>query len=299
MNLSTLSRKAVIPIAGGASARLRLNHAEPTLCRSLSGTALGVRSVPGFCVIENRYASRLELPWHFHENAYLVHVLEGVYTESYSGSPTVTSRAGALRYLPRGFKHANVFESGSRCLIVEVHAEALARIQNEARALEQPGDIQGIGSTWLAQRLYREFLQDDPLAIMSLEGILLEILAEAARHTGAPGPVRAIPRWLRVARDYLESNFLRQLSLSEVAAVAGIHRVHLSREFRRHFSTTVGEFLRRKRIEHACRLVSATNEPLADVAMTCGFSDQSHFSATFRRQIGLTPGRFRQMAQSR
>ncbi len=80
--------------------------------------------------------------------------------------------------------------------------------------------------------------------------------------------------------------------------MAGVHRVHLSREFRRHFSITVGEFLRRKRVEHACHLVSKTNEPLADVAMTCGFSDQSHFSATFRRQVGLTPGRFRQMAQA-
>jgi len=72
-----------------------------------------------------------------------------------------------------------------------------------------------------------------------------------------------------------------------------------SREFRRYFSTTVGEFLRRKRIEHACHLVSTTNIALAEIAMTCGFSDQSHFSATFRRQVGLTPARFRQMAQAR
>jgi AraC family transcriptional regulator len=46
-------------------------------------------------------------------------------------------------------------------------------------------------------------------------------------------------------------------------------------------------------------LVSTTNIALAEIAMTCGFSDQSHFSATFRRQVGLTPARFRQMAMSR
>ena len=68
----------------------------------------------------------------------------------------------------------------------------------------------------------------------------------------------AIPRWLRIAREYLETNFLRPLSLAEIAGAAGVHRVHLSREFRRYFSTTVGEFLRRKRIEHACHLVSTT-----------------------------------------
>ena len=96
----------------------------------------------------------------------------------------------------------------------------------------------------------------------------------------------------------MESNFLRPLSLAEIAAAAGVHRVHLSREFRRYFSTTVGEHLRRKRIEHACHLITASEMPLMEIAVTCGFSDQSHFSATFRRQMGLTPARYRQMSQT-
>jgi len=106
-----------------------------------------------------------------------------------------------------------------------------------------------------------------------------------------------IPRWLHIAREFLEANFLRQVTLAEIAGAAGVHRVHLSREFRRYFSTTVGEFLRRKRIQHACHLVSTTETSLAEIAMTCGFSDQSHFSATFRRQIGLTPAKYRQSAR--
>jgi AraC family transcriptional regulator len=201
-----------------------------------------------------------------------------------------------LRYLPPAQTHANVFDEGSHCLIVEVEAEALKRVEEHTKALDQPGEIQGIASTWLAQRLYHEFRQGDGLALVSLEGILLEMLAEGARHTGADR-VAVIPRWLHIAREYLEANFLRQVSLAEIAAAAGVHRVHLSREFRRYFSTTVGEFLRRKRIEHACQLVSTTQIALAEIAMTCGFSDQSHFSATFRRQIGLTPAKYRQSAR--
>lgn len=207
--------------------------------------------------------------------------------------------AGAVRYLPPVQRHSNVFRAGTRCLLVEIEPSALQRVSKHSDTLQQPGEIQSIVGGWLAQRLYQEFRIGDHLALMSLEGILLELLAEGARHAGGSGPVRMVPRWLRTAREYLESNFLRPLSLSEVAGVAGVHRVHLSREFRRHFATTVGEFLRAKRVEHACHLVSKTNEPLADVAMSCGFSDQSHFSATFRRQVGLTPGRFRQMAQAR
>jgi AraC family transcriptional regulator len=260
---------------------------------------VATRHVPGFRVVENHYPAGLELSRHFHDQAYLSYVLEGPYSESYGHSPSVICAPRVLRYLPPGLPHANVFEAGSHCLIVEVDREALKRVGEHTAALEKPGDIQGIASTWLAQRLYHEFRQGDELALVSLEGILLEMLAEGARHAGASGPVAVIPRWLRVAREYLESNFLRPLSLAEIAGAAGVHRVHLSREFRRYFSTTVGEFLRRKRIEHACHLVSTTTTSLAEIAMTCGFSDQSHFSATFRRQVGLTPARFRQMAQSR
>jgi AraC family transcriptional regulator len=262
-----------------------------------------MRHIPGFRVIENQYPGGLELSRHFHENAYLSYVLDGACSESYESSAPIVCEPGVLRYLPPALKHSNVFEEGSHCLIVEVDREALRRVEEHTKALERPGQIQGVASTWLAKRLYHEFRQGDELALISLEGILLEILAEGARHAQPSyfqpaGTVATIPKWLRNAREYLDANFLRPLSLSEIAAAAGVHRVHLSREFRRYFSSTVGEFLRRKRIEHACHLVSSTNMPLAEIAMVCGFSDQSHFSATFRRQAGVTPARFRQMSQA-
>ena len=296
----TPSRKTVVPIANGTAAvRVFQGHEETCAQADFAGTSMAVRQVPGFRLIENHYAAGVELPRHFHEKACLSYVLEGSYTESFGAGSSVLRQPGGLHFLPPGQKHANVFKENTRCLIVEIEHDALQRVAKHSKGLDRPGEIRGMASTWLAQRLDQEFHQNDPLSLMSLEGILLEILADGARNAGGTGPVKMVPRWLRIAREYLESNFLRPLSLSEVASVASVHRVHLSREFRRHFSTTVGEFLRKKRVEHACHLVSRTNEPLADVAMTCGFSDQSHFSATFRRQVGLTPGRFRQMAQSR
>jgi AraC family transcriptional regulator len=277
-----------------------------------------MRHVPGFRVIENQYPAGLELARHFHENACLSYVLGGACSEAYDDCAPVVCQPKVLRYLPPGLKHSNVFEEDSHCLIVEVDREALRRVEEHTQALERPGQIQGIASIWLAKRLLHEFRQGDELALISLEGILLEILAEGARyaqssyaqssnaqpnhaqanHAQPGGSVATIPKWLRTTREYLDTNFLRPLSLSEIAAAAGVHRVHLSREFRRYFSSTVGEFLRRKRIEHACHLVSATSVPLSEIAMTCGFSDQSHFSATFRRQVGMTPARFRQMSRA-
>lgn len=284
------------PKAVRTEAYPHLHQGENCPCAETSGTVVATRRVPGFQVVENHYPAGLELTPHRHEHAYLSYVLAGPYAETYGNTNSVVCAPRVLRYLPPEQTHANVFDEGSHCLIVEVETEALRRVEEHTKALDRPGEIQGIASTWLAQRLYHEFRQGDGLALVSLEGILLEMLAEGARHSGADR-VAVIPRWLHIAREYLEASFLRQVSLAEIAAAAGVHRVHLSREFRRYFSTTVGEFLRRKRIEHACQLVSTTQIPLAEIAMTCGFSDQSHFSATFRRQIGLTPAKYRQSAR--
>jgi AraC family transcriptional regulator len=285
------------PKASRIEAYPHVHWEESCPCADTSGTVVAMRHVPGFQVVENHYPAGLELTSHRHEHALLSYVLAGPYAESYGSTTSVICPPRVLRYLPPEQNHSNVFDEGTHCLIVEVEPEALKRVEEHSKALERPGEIQGIASTWLAQRLYHEFRQGDGLALVSLEGILLEMLAEGARHSGADR-VAVIPRWLHIAREFLEANFLRQVSLAEIAAAAGVHRVHLSREFRRYFSTTVGEFLRRKRIQHACQLVSTTDTPLAEIAMTCGFSDQSHFSATFRRQVGLTPARYRQSAHT-
>lgn len=266
--------------------------------RAETAVCVHTRKLPGFQVSEKEYPAGLTLTHHRHDTALLIYGLEGGYLENYAGARPMVCEPGVLRYLPRGLGHSNVFEGGARCLIVEIEREMLERIGRHTKTLDDPGAIRTPASVWLGQRLYSEFRRDDELSLISMEGILLEILADGGRYLGASGR-RAAPRWLRLAHEYVESNFLRSISLAEIARVAGVHRVHLAREFRRYFSTTVGELLRRRRVEHACRLVSTTQDSLADVAIACGFSDQSHFCATFRHQIGVTPGRFREMVQSR
>ena len=48
-----------------------------------------------------------------------------------------------------------------------------------------------------------------------------------------------------------------------------------------------------RRLERAKALMRRTNEPLAEIAYRVGFSDQSHLTSIFRRETGLTPGRYR------
>jgi AraC family transcriptional regulator len=69
--------------------------------------------------------------------------------------------------------------------------------------------------------------------------------------------------------------------------------VHLARVFRRHLGCTPGDYLRRRRLERAAVLLRETARPLSDVALHCGFADQSHFANAFKRHTGVTPGSYR------
>jgi AraC family transcriptional regulator len=78
-----------------------------------------------------------------------------------------------------------------------------------------------------------------------------------------------------------------------MAAAAGVHPVHLAREFRRFERCTVGEYIRRLRIERACNELSNSNDSIAAIASGTGFYDQSHFGRIFKRVVGMTPIEYR------
>jgi len=259
-----------------------------------AGDVVRRRNIPGFSLIESSYAKGLSLSRHCHSHAYLSFILAGSFIERYEGRECVCSE-GMLRFLPPGQLHENSYENGSRCLLVKIEPLVLDRLGDHAPVLSAPGEVCGMASSWLANRLCREFAATDDVAPLAMEGVLLEMLAESARSIG-DGNGASAPIWLRRVREALEDSYLLAPSLAELAAIGGVHPVHLSREFRKHYNTTIGEFIRKRRIENACHLLANSATPLAEIALTCGFSDQSHFCAMFKVHTGLTPAKFRDMS---
>jgi AraC family transcriptional regulator len=232
---------------------------------------------------------------HQHSDAYLSYVMDGHYTETYQGS-SVECGPGTIRFLPAGEVHSNAYNDGARCLLVKLSPVTLEHVREHARVIDRPGRVAGPKAEWLARRLQTEFRQRDSAASLAIEGIVLEILAEGVRATA--NGYRSAPRWLQRAKEMIQSDFLAVPSLTAIATEVGVHPVHLSREFRRYFDCTVGEYMRRLRIDHAEHLLAHTSTPLIEIASVCGFADQSHFSSTFKRTVGVTPARFREMHTS-
>ena len=259
-----------------------------------SGDMVRRRDLSAFSLTEAVYPKGLTLPKHCHSHAYLNFVLSGNFVERYADRECVCAE-GALRFLPPSELHENDYAAGARCLLVKIEPAALYRLGEHSPVLSSPGEVAGLASSWLANRLYREFAAEDDVAPLAMEGVLLEILAESARAIGEGSAAHA-PAWLRRVREALEDTYLQAPSLADLAAIAGVHPVHLSREFRKHYQSTIGEFIRKRRIEHACRMLSSSETPLSEIALACGFSDQSHFCAMFMGHTGLTPAKFRDMS---
>jgi AraC family transcriptional regulator len=147
----------------------------------------------------------------------------------------------------------------------------------------------------LAVSLYREFRMDDAGAALVAEGLVLEMLGLLVRMPRKEPGSDAPPRWLRDAVELVHGEFAAPLTVAAVAERIGVGPVHLARTFRRHRGESIGQCVRRLRVRHARLLLDDGAGDLATVALDAGFADQSHFTRTFRRLTGMTPGEYRRL----
>jgi AraC family transcriptional regulator len=294
----------------GTGACLRMNPAAPgaypettTMLRKLpAGSFYGKttlrREVSGLVFAESVYREELRIPKHEHANAFLNLVLEGTYTEV-CGSRTRTRGPSTLALHPSGEVHADDWHGvGGHVFHVEISPSRLEHVRAYSPVLDTPQDFLGGLPVWIATRLYQEHCRNDGVSSLVMEGLVLEILAECSRRC-AGDPERKPPGWLQRVRELLDVRFAENLTHEVVAAAAGIHPVHLARVFRQHYGCTLGDYVRKLRLDFAARQLIITDEPLIGIAYAAGFSDQSHFTRTFKRQTGMTPAAFRSYGRSR
>jgi AraC family transcriptional regulator len=252
----------------------------------------------GLWVTESVYAAHAVLPRHEHAYAFLSFLVQGTYRET-SGAQTRYCTAPTLVVHPPGESHADEFdEAGGRVLNVEFAPPRLEQIRSHSAILDARADFHAGIPWWLVARLHEEFKDWDDVSPLAIEGLVLEILAAATRCS-FERPESAGPRWLQKVRDILDTRFADELSLAEMARAAGVHPTHLIRVFRQFQHCTPGEYVRRRRIEFACRRLLGCDASLAEIALDAGFCDQSHFTHAFKRQTGLTPSAFRKTARAR
>jgi len=246
-------------------------------------------AVPGLSLAEIVVGPNISFDQHAHAEARMILTLSGGFEER-CGLRHFTCGVNSVLFRRAGQTHANRFHGmGARYLSVRFDAGWIDQLAD----IEPHHEFQDSAEfAPLVMRIQREFQTHDAAAPISVQCGILDILSRLMRLR-AVQPENRAPHWMPRVKELLRSNASSRLDIFNLAAEAGVHPAHLSRTFRKHVGCTLGGYLRKQRVEFACSEMRDTYRSLADIALSCGFVDQSHFSRVFRRQMGISPKHYR------
>ncbi|MEQ9491860.1 MAG: AraC family transcriptional regulator [Alphaproteobacteria bacterium] len=146
----------------------------------------------------------------------------------------------------------------------------------------------------LAVQLHRA-LQQRESKLQADEALIATLARLIELHADCGGSIRAAGKEtasMARAREMIEDRLGDDIGIDELAAAARLSRFHFMRSFRKAFGVPPHAYRTGKRIALA-KACLASGEGIADVAVSCGFTDQSHFSRVFKNTVGVTPGQYR------
>ena len=228
---------------------------------------------------------RCTLATHEHSEARIVLPMQHVF-ESRQARRTMTVRQGEALYRPPGVAHSDRYVVPVGCVVVLLPGATGSARVGDAFVAQDPALAD------VARALCDELDARDTAAGLVREGLALLAATLVLQHR--PLCERGAPRWLRTVRERLADLAAPAPSLSELARVADREPAHVAATFKRVYGQSVGTTLRRLRLEQArAGLVDDPACALSEIALRCGFADQSHFTRHFRRLFGVTPGDYR------
>lgn len=251
-----------------------------------------------------------EYEMHFHSAVEAIITLGGKVEVQVDGT-AFTVRAGEILIIPSSCSHSLRMEAGNEreLLLYEPNGafslkefstlrQMMARpiylsLENEmtGRVREIFMEIIRVHRTGtLLRNLYNYSLLMEAYAMLGEEYLRTE--ATAAEMNTLQRQLSGEDAFNR-ALDYLNRNYMEDLTLDSLASYAGFSRYTLSRMFRQHTGFTFTQCLAKRRVDMAMDLLAGTKMPVTQVALQCGFNSIATFNRVFREIRGCTPTQYR------
>lgn len=186
---------------------------------------------------------------------------------------------------------------GAVCREIHIRPERLREIYDLADDVLPAFDFKRpvIESRPLTELLFRTHnLYEDDGCELERSSHLLWLVGAIARATSGQGlrmSAKSCSRRSRMVIDYIRTNFDQKIALPELAELVQINPYVLLRQFRAEIGVTPHDYLQAYRLYRA-RQYMQDGVRLAEVAILCGYADQSHFNRQFKQRFGITPGQF-------
>ena len=147
--------------------------------------------------------------------------------------------------------------------------------------------------------LYRELSLGGTADRLYVESLVMKLAVLLRQRHSTTSLIRPIPRSSGLTRnqarrvlDYVEVNLSQQLTLSELAKIAGLSVHHFARMFKQTLGVAPYAYVLQRRVERAKLMLLTARASLVDISLSAGFYSQSHFTSTFGRMVGATPMEF-------
>lgn len=246
----------------------------------------------GLIITDTEYTHSY-VDWHYHENAYFTFLLQGNMIEG-NKKEIYECPAGTLLYHHWEDPHYNIKPEGfTRGFHIEITSQWFEKFQLSNHFIEGSLSIKDPSVLLTMYKIFKETKISDPAAFeLSIQQLLLSVFSQLNQEKIAQSVHK--PIWVKQIDELLHENFMDKLNLTELSHTLNIHPVHLSRDFQKYFHCNLGEYIRKLKINRSLLLLH-NNESLTDIALECGFADQSHFIRSFKENIGITPLKYRKM----
>ncbi|HTF17809.1 MAG TPA: AraC family transcriptional regulator [Chryseolinea sp.] len=231
----------------------------------------------GVTLTETEYKGPVSEDWHCHESNHVTLFLDGGNCEQRT-TGDIQAVPGRILTYPSGMRHRNTHTRfPSKNINIEIHDEFL-----KANAITLPSSFKRNVLPEILD-IYDECLDPNTRSEETVHALVICLLSHSSAKQIAP------PAWMRTVIHMINDRWNENLSLKELAAATGNHPVTVSKAFRRFYGTTLSQYTRQIKVSKALEIARTTRMPLVQVALECGFFDQSHFIRTFKTVTGRSP----------
>lgn len=227
-------------------------------------------------------------------------VLEGEGTITYENS-TITLSTGDCVWIDcsRPYSHKSSVDMPWSLMWVHFWGKEASCFYNNftekgGTFVFRPGNLYPFTNT--LTRLYREQSRKDTLSELVSHNYLTDIITSIyLENDNQSSNAMHVPEKFIKIRNYLDENYSSKLELETIARIFFISKYHLSREFKRYFGTTIGDYILKQRISKAKSLLRFSDLSIDEIASQCGFSDGGYFIKVFKNEEKTTPSKYRKL----